>query len=115
MADGHHPRKRRFRNSQSGYGRQMKKQQTNKRKSFIDVGAIYAPYIPLYITPTFLEKPVPNSPLEDFVEGVFQEEIESGELKPVRPDKNEFVVPEKFRNKRVINPKFYEKATISNL
>ena len=57
-------------------------------KSALDAGYVYAPYIPLQSTPNFVDPSAPRepvkTPLEEIIEGVFAEEIESGELQPVR-------------------------------
>jgi len=106
----------------------------------LDAGYIYAPYIPLQVTPTvpgeFFKKPEPKTPLEVFVEGVFAEEIEQGTLKPVRPeepvnpckevplsgapfvDPNDFSLRKGIRTryqKRLVNPNFFGTASVENL
>lgn len=77
-------------------------------KSILDAGFIYAPYIPLVISPTVIGAfpRTVNSPLEDLVEGVFKEEIESGELNPLR----------KKRFKKIyVNPDYFSTVTVTNL
>ncbi len=69
-----------------------------------------------------------NSPLEDLVEGVYAEEIESGELEPVRPkgnggglptiDPNDFTLRKELRtrySKNLIKPEYYSKIDITDL
>ena len=83
--------------------------------SYLSGGFVYSPYIPLQVTPTvllddFLVRTPQNSPLEDLVEGVYAEEIESGELLPVRKK------PAHRRYKQMaLDPDFYQTVTITNL
>lgn len=96
-------------------------------KSVLDAGFVYAPYIPLQVTPTVkFGKDVPNSPLEDFVEGVFKEEIESGDLKPLRKktsrsgmiDPSDFTLRKGLRTryaKKLVDPDFFGTVDVTNL
>jgi len=80
-------------------------------KSVLDAGFFYAPYIPFMVSPSIANAypriRAQNSPLEDLVEGVFEEEIKSGELKPLRKKPN--------YQKVVVNPKYYSVGTVANL
>lgn len=104
-------------------------------KSVLDTGFFYSPYIPIVKTPSFFDKEeeVPNSPLEDFVEQVFAEEIEKGELKPLRPKPKswheEFTISKplteaikksaaRAKQRGLLNkikPDYYQKVNISDL
>lgn len=82
--------------------------------SILDTGYFYSPYVPIYTTPTIVDLDEllgiqQNSPLEDLVEGIYEEEIESGELAPVRKK-------DRWPYERIaVNPDFYEQVTITNL
>ena len=92
-------------------------------KSILDSGYIYAPYIPMVTTPTFtaddFAKKTKNSPLEDLVEGVFEEEIKAGELKRVRKDPPADGGPSRVvRNRHkitLIRPEYFSTVKIADL
>jgi len=89
-----------------------------KSNSILDTGYIYAPYIPIQVTSTII---VPRSPLEELVEGVFAEEIEAGDLQPVRESPalfnvNDFTIRKGLRTRHVkIYPNSFSRVNITNL
>ena len=92
----------------------------NSGRLTLDRGYVYAPYIPLQVTPHFaFDGPelIPNSPLEDLVNGVYEEEIESGELSPRRKKSSpKELSPKTFRpSKALINPSLYSIVNVANL
>lgn len=88
-------------------------------------GYIYAPYIPMQVTPTFLDpRPAPEkkTPLQEIVEGIFAEEIERGELTPIWAAKKQMddsfslreAIKKRFTTK-LIDPKFFGTVRVENL
>jgi hypothetical protein len=103
----------------------------HRAKSVTDVGYVYAPYIPMAVTPTFVNPADFNirgeqkkTPLQEAMEEIFKEEIESGELKPIwdRPQSGllnkKWVVykdPTFKKGGPLINPDFYGTVDVTNL
>ena len=89
-----------------------------KGESVLDSGLIYAPYIPLQTTPGFAA-PLKPTPLETLTEGVFEEEIKSGDAKPVRPRPkvdDDFSLRKGLRTRIVkINPDYFGTVQIENI
>ncbi len=101
-----------------------------KAKSVLDTGYIFAPYIPLMASPSVLgayPSITPNSPLEDLVNGVYEEEIEAGDLSPRRgatdgpgfiDDPHAFTLKGPLLakySKVLVKPEYYSTITIANL
>ena len=128
-------RKLRFRNWPNEFGQIGIQRMTNNLpplngepgENIFKSGYIYAPYIPLvktpsWVTPAHEKKKTKNSPLEDFVEGVYEEEIEAGELSKVRKDPpvedlfdaTEFRIKASYKFK-MLNPDYFKKVTIADL
>lgn len=92
--------------------------------SILDTGFVFAPYVPIQIYGGSIVPP--NSPLEDLAEGVFAEEIESGEIKPLRSkagrpplvNPGDFTLNPSIRKnyaKKLVKPEYFGETDITNL